>query len=32
MFKNLLNPNNALMITMNWITDCIFLSLFFVLG
>ena len=32
MFKNLLNPDNALMITMSWITDCIFLSLFFVLG
>ena len=32
MFKNLLNPDNTLMITMSWITDCIFLSLFFVLG
>lgn len=32
MFKNLLNPNNSLMITMNWITDCIFLSLFWILG
>ena len=32
MFKNLLNPNNFLMITMNWITDCIFLSLFWLLG
>ena len=32
MFKNLLNPNNSLMITMSWITDCIFLSLFWVLG
>ncbi len=32
MFKNLLNPNNSLMITMNWITDCIFLSLFWLLG
>lgn len=32
MFKNLLNPNNALMITMSWITDCIFLSLFWLLG
>ena len=28
MFKNLLNPENPLMITMNQITDCIFLSLF----
>ena len=32
MFKNLLNPNNSLMITMSWITDCIFLSLFWILG
>ncbi len=32
MFKNLLKPDNALMITMNWITDCIFLSLFWILG
>ena len=32
MFKNLLNPNNSLMITMSWITDCIFLSLFWLLG
>ena len=32
MFKNLLNPNNSLMITMTWITDCIFLSLFWMLG
>ena len=32
MFKNLLNPNNSLMITMNWITDSIFLSLFWLLG
>lgn len=32
MFKNLLNPNNALMITMSWITDCIFLSLFWFIG
>lgn len=32
MFKNLLNPNNSLMITMTWITDCIFLSLFWILG
>ena len=32
MFKNLLNPNNSLMITMSWITDCIFLSLFWLAG
>ena len=32
MFKNLLNPNNSLMITMTWITDCIFLSLFWIVG
>ena len=32
MFKNLLNPNNSLMITMSWITDCIFLSLFWIIG
>ena len=32
MFKNLLNPNNSLMITMSWITDSIFLSLFWILG
>ena len=32
MFKNLLKPDNALMITMTWITDCIFLSLFWLLG
>ena len=31
-FINLLNPNNALMVSMSWITDCIFLSLFWVLG
>ncbi len=31
MFKNLFNPENALMITMTQITDCIFLSLFWVL-
>ena len=28
MFKNLLNPENHLMITMTQVTDCIFLSLF----
>ena len=32
MFRNLFNPENNLMITMTWITDCIFLSLFWVLG
>ena len=31
MFKNLFNPENGLMITMAQITDCIFLSLFWVL-
>ena len=31
MFKNLFNPDNALMTTMSQITDCIFLSLFWVL-
>ena len=32
MFRNLLNPENGLMITLNQITDCIFLSLFWFLG
>lgn len=32
MFRNLINPDNPLMITMNQITDCIFLSLFWFLG
>ena len=32
MFRNLINPDNGLMITMNQITDCIFLSLFWLLG
>lgn len=32
MFRNLFNPENGLMIIMNQITDCIFLSLFFFLG
>lgn len=32
MFRNLLNPDNALMTTMTQITDCIFLSLFWILG
>ena len=31
MFKNLFNPDNALMTTMAQVTDCIFLSLFWVL-
>ncbi len=31
MFRNLTNPDNALMITMTQVTDCIFLSLFWVL-
>lgn len=32
MFKNLLKPDSNLMITMTWITDCIFLSLFWLMG
>ena len=32
MFRKFLNPDNALMITMNQITDCIFLSIFWLLG
>ena len=32
MFRKFLNPDNGLMITMTQITDCIFLSLFFVVG
>ena len=32
MFRNLLRPDSPLMITMNQITDCIFLSLFWMLG
>lgn len=32
MFRNLFNPENALMVTMTQITDCIFLSLFWLLG
>ena len=32
MFRRFLNPDNALMITMTQITDCIFLSLFWFLG
>ena len=31
MFKNLFNPENGLMITMGHVTDCIFLSLFWVI-
>ncbi len=32
MFRKLLDPDNPLMITMSQITDCIFLSLFWILG
>ena len=32
MFQKIFNPDNPLMITMNQITDCIFLSLFWLLG
>ena len=32
MFRNLLKPDSPLMITMTQITDCIFLSLFWLLG
>lgn len=32
MFRKFLNPDNALMITMTQITDCIFLSCFWLLG
>jgi len=32
MFRKFLNPDNALMITMTQITDCIFLSLFWLVG
>lgn len=32
MFRNLFNPESPLMITMTQITDCIFLSLFWLLG
>ena len=32
MFKNLFNPDSALMITMSQVTDCIFLSLFWLVG
>ena len=32
MFRNLFHPDSALMLTMTQVTDCIFLSLFWVLG
>lgn len=32
MFRNLFNPESALMVTMAQVTDCIFLSLFWILG
>ena len=32
MFRKFLNPDNALMITMTQITDCVFLSCFWLLG
>lgn len=32
MFQKIFNPDNALMITMSQITDCFFLSLFWLLG
>ena len=32
MFQKIFNPDNALMITMSQITDCIFLSMFWILG
>jgi len=32
MFRNLFSPDNPLMITMTQITDCIFLSLFWIVG
>jgi len=32
MFRNLFNPDSALMLTMAQVTDCIFLSLFWILG
>ena len=32
MFRNLIRPDSPLMITMTQLTDCIFLSLFFILG
>ena len=32
MFRSLFRPDSPLMITVNQITDCIFLSLFWILG
>ena len=32
MFRNLFNPESPLMVTMTQLTDCIFLSLFWILG
>lgn len=32
MFRKLFDPDSDLMVTMTWITDCIFLSLFWLLG
>lgn len=32
MFRNLFNPDSPLMVTMTQVTDCIFLSLFWILG
>ena len=32
MFRNLLKPDSGLMVTMTWLTDGIFLSLFWILG
>jgi len=32
MFRNLFSPDSGLMITMGQVTDCIFLSLFFLVG
>ena len=32
MFKNLFSPDNGLMITLGQVTDCIFLSIFWMLG
>ncbi len=32
MFRNLFNPESPLMVTMSQVTDCIFLSLFYVVG
>ena len=32
MFRNILNPDSSLMLTFAHITDCIFLSLFFLMG